>query len=445
MTIKIRRLIFYSLIAIFIVLAFIIIPYSNGWIFDFKTFTFAKLGGLYLETDPIDAQIVVDGLQMQIKPGFLKSGILIANLFPKTYHVSVTKQDYQSWSRDVVVKSSLVTQIHPIVLLPEKLQMDVVAKNVKNIFLNSQDIAWQDTNNSLKVNGNNIRGGQFVSWLGDNKFVLTIDKPTGNYFAVNVNDDTALNINLILKNLKDQKSINDTSKINKIIPYSSDGNKIVLESGKYLYLLDFNKPSIDIIKNGAYDPLVAGNGKVFFSDSKNLYSYDLNLKSNSIIAQKGAISAEISPNNQFLAFSAENKLFLFDQTESQIKLIELANDPAYFKFSPDSKKLAVVSKNSWWINIYFIGDDSELFGKKPMDLSSFEVGTLDTDLPISWYNNSSYMFLKYSNSLDLLEIDDKNPPENIQLVKNGINKYFYNQKDNLIYLLIDSTLYKAYQ
>lgn len=447
MTIQIRRLIFYSLIVIFVILAFIVIPYSNGWRFDLQTLSFAKLGGLYIETEPADAQITMDKLDIQIKPGFLKSGILIANLFPKTYHISVTKQGYQSWNKDVAVKPSLVTQIHPIILLPEKWQKEILAKNVKDIFLDSNNLVWKDTAGNLKINGLSgqgkiIKGNEFISWLNGDRFVLTLDKTTNNYFAVNVSDNTASNINLIFKNLKDQKLIFDSSKINKIIAHPSDGNKVILATAKSLYVLDFNRLSLVVIKDGQFNPLAASNGKVIFADSKNLYSYDLNLKEVSIITQKSVFSAEISPNDQFLAFSSGSKLFLLDQTNPESKIKELAQNPSYFKFSPDSKKIAVISNESWWINIYFIGDDYELYGKKPMSSSAFEIGTLDDVLPISWLNNSSYILLKYSNSLNLLEIDDKNPPINTQLAETGVNKYFYNPDSNTVYALENGTLYK---
>jgi hypothetical protein len=448
MTLKTRRLIFYSLIIIFLILAFIIIPYSNGLRFDIRTLSFVKLGGLYLETEPIDAQINVDNIGMQIKPGFLKSGILIANLFPKTYRISVTKQGYQPWSKNIEVKPSLVTQVHQIILLPLKWQEEVVAKNVKDIFLNSNNIAWKNLDDKLEIDGlpgqgKIIKGSQFITWLSNNKSVLTLDDSVNNYFTVNVSDNTSLNINLIFENLKDQKLINDPSKINKIIAYPSDGNKIILATDKSLYVLDFNKFSLTAIKSGRYNLLIAGNGKIFFADSENLYSYDLKSKAIFIITQKNASSAELSPNGQFLAFSSENKLFLLDQNNSEGRIKELSENPSYFKFSPDSNKIAVLANNSWWINIYFIGDDYELYGKKPMSSSSFEIGTLDDTSPITWHENSSYIFLKYSNSLNLLEIDDNNPPTNTQSVEINVNKYFYDQETNTIYLLRGDVLYKA--
>jgi hypothetical protein len=444
MTIKIRRLIFYSLIAIFIVLAFIIIPYSYGWVFDLKTFTFTQVGGLYLEINPSDADIAVNGLKMQIKPGFLKSGILVANLFPKTYHVTVAKQNYQEWNDDVAVKPSLVTQIHPIVLLPQKIQMEAVAKNVKDVFINSDKVAWKDIGSNLKINGKNIRGNQFVCWLNNNKFIVTLDKSTNNYFAVNINDSTALNINLIFKNLKDQQLITDSSKINKIIPYPSDDNKIILSSDRALYVLDLSKSSISTMKKGKYNLLVAGDGKTYFGDDQGFYSYDLSAKTVSFIASTSPNFVEISPNGQFLAFSGNNKLFLLDKNDPNKKITELSDNPSYFKFSPDSKKIAEFSANNQQINIYYIGDDYDLFGKKPMGHSTFHIGNLDSASPISWHNNSSYIFLKYTDNVKLLEINDKNPPANIQLIESGVDKYFYNQETNTIYLLIDGVLYKTY-
>ena len=357
MGIKIRRVLFYSLTAIFIILAFIIIPYSNGWRFDFKTFGFAKLGGMYLEIKPSDAAIKIDKLITQLKPGFLKSGVLIANLFPKTYRVSVQKEGFQSWHKDIPVKSSLVTQIHPILLLPEKLDKQAVAEKTTDIYPSPDYLAWKGVDNKLKINGKTIKGTEFVAWLSGGKTALTLDIPTATYFAINPGQgNIASNINLIFENLKYQKSITDTSKITAIIAHPSDKNKVVLATGKSAYLLDFAKPSLIVIKTGAHNLLGAGADEIYFSDSKTLYAYNIVSQAISVVLQKKILSLEIAQNGQFLALSDGNSLYLLDKNNLADPKSLMAG-ASYFKFSPDGKKLAATNNNGQ-INIFFIGDDS---------------------------------------------------------------------------------------
>ena len=151
MTLKIRRLIFYSLIIIFLALAFVTIPYSYGWRFDAKTFSLVKSGGIYLEINPADSQTYLNGEAVPNKSGFGKKGILISDLLPKTYNVSVQKEGYQNWSKNLTVKASLVTRPHPIVLLAQKPGKELVDENAADIFPGANYLIWKSKDGDLKI------------------------------------------------------------------------------------------------------------------------------------------------------------------------------------------------------------------------------------------------------------------------------------------------------
>ncbi|MBU4348025.1 hypothetical protein KJ671_00770 [Patescibacteria group bacterium] len=456
MTLKIRRLTFYFLSIVFIILAFVIIPYSNGWRFDIKTFNFVKLGGIYLEVEPIESQIKIDDLSIQRMSNFMKSGILITNLFPKKYNISVKKEGYQSWSRNVIVKPSLVTQIHPIILLPQLYEKEILAEDIINVFPGKNYLILKNKYGILKINDKIIKGEEFVAWINNDKLALTLNKITNTYFVIDVDQkNTALNINLIFENLKYQKSINDICKINKILKHPFDKNKLIISTDQALYSLDFNRFSLEIIKNGqparttdvvqsgGYNLLGISNKEIFFADRNNLYSYDLYKKETiSILQQKNLSGLEISPDNKFIAIIDNNdKLLLIDyQNPVPLRKLEESN-VSYFKFSPDSKKISIVNNDNT-IKVFFIGDDYELFNKKLFSLSSFKIGLLDNLLPITWHSSSSYLFVKYPISLYFLEIND-NLPINLQLVDASAEKYFYNSDTEDIYLLEQQKLYKT--
>jgi hypothetical protein len=444
MNLKIRRSIFYSLIVIFLVLAFFIIPYSNGWRFDPSTLSFVKLGGLYLNVEPTEASVQVDKLTFEIKSSFMKSGLLIANLFPKTYHISIQKTGFQSWNKNMAVKPSLVTQIYPIILIPEKNNEELVLENkAKDLFPNKNYLAWKDTDNKLKIDNKIIKGSKFLSWLSGERSALVYDESTKNYLIINpTQNNSALNINLLFEDLKYQKTINDKNPIKKIIGYPSDKNKLVLLTNKNLYILDIYKPSLEIIKSGQYSLLTAAGEEIYFADQKYLYSYNLSKKETALLLSMDNISSiEISPSNQFIALLSNNKLTLLDRSKTENNQTELSGNPTYFKFSPDSKKIAVVRNNE--IKIFFIGDDYELYNKKPMGTSSFTMGSLDQNYPIIWHNDSSYLFIRSGMDMNFLEIND-DPPINLQTIATGADKYFYNTEENSIYLIKNDSLYRTY-
>ena len=442
MNLKIRRSIFYALIVIFLILVFFIIPYSNGWRFDFSTFSFVRLGGLYLNVEPTEFSVRVDKLTFEIKSSFMKSGLLIANLFPKTYHVSIQKNGYQSWNKNLTIKPSIVTQVYPIILILEKKSEELLETKVKDFSPNVNYLAWKDMNNKLRIDGKIIKGTDFIAWLAGERSVLVYDEITKNYFVINpAQNNSALNINLLFNNLKYQKNIDDKNPIKRIFAHPSNKNKLVLITNKNLYVLDFYKPSLEIMKNGQYTLFSVSGEEIFFTDTSSLYRYDLNKNETAtILNQEGINSLEISPNNQFIAFSSGNKLALLDRSKNENNLINLIDNPIFFKFSPDSKKIAVVYNDNK-IKIFFIGDDYELFNKKATGTSSFDINSLDPSLPIAWHNNSCYLFVKSEKSLKFLEIND-DQPVNLQTIDTGIDKYFYNDQKNVIYLIKNESLYK---
>ncbi|MHB9019619.1 MAG: hypothetical protein ACYC3G_01940 [Minisyncoccota bacterium] len=455
MNLKIRRLIFYTLIITFFVLAFFIIPYSNGWRFDFNTFTFVKLGGLYLNVEPTEATVQVDKLSFEIKSTFMKSGLLIANLFPKTYHVSIQKDGYQPWNKNLTIKPSLVTQIYPIILIPNKNNTELVENNVKDLFPNINYLAWKDTNNHLKIDDKIIKGTVFLNWLAGEKSALVYDDTTKNYLIINpAQNNSALNINLLFENLKYQRSIDDKNSIKKILAYPLDKNKLVLSTSKNLYILDFYKPSLELIdplaygsnkelKNDQYDLLGISGEEIFFTNLNNLFYYNLNKGEGDLLLadQKNINALEVSPNNQFLALISNSKLIILDRSKNENNITDLlVENPIYYKFSPDSKKIATVYGNK--IKITFIGDDYELFNKEPMGSSIFEINSIDQNFPMIWHNNSYYLYVKSGTTLKFLEIND-DQPINLQTIDTDVNKYFYNKQENFLYLIKNESLYKV--
>jgi hypothetical protein len=443
MTLKIRRLTFYFLSIVFIILAFFIIPYSNGWRFDIKTFNFVKLGGIYLEVDPTESQIKIDDLSIQRMSNFMKSGILVTNLFPKEYNISVKKEGYQTWSRDIIVKPSLVTQIHPIILLPLVYEKEILVEEAVSIFPGKNYLISKNKYGALEVNDKIIKGNEFITWANNDRSALTLDNTIDTYFIVAIDKkNTALNINLIFQNLKYQELIDDSCKINKVFEHPFDKNKLIISTNQALYSLDFNKFSLEIIINGQYVILNTANKEIFFADHSNLYSYDLYKKETTNILQQNNISRlEISQDNKFLAIiTNDNELSLIDYQNLVLihKLKE--SNVSYFKFSPDSKKISIIN-NVNIIKIFFIGDDYELFDKKLFSSSLFKIGSLDDFMPISWHSSSSYLFVKYPIGLYFLEIND-NLPINLQLVDASAEKYFYNPDTESIYLLEQQKIYK---
>lgn len=120
MTLKTRRILFYSLAAIFPFIGAVAIFYSSGWRFDLESLSINKLGAIFFKKIPADSAIIIEKTQIKFEPTLLNSGLYVANLFPKTYYAKVLKTAYRSWTKELTVRPSLVTEVPPIILIPEK-------------------------------------------------------------------------------------------------------------------------------------------------------------------------------------------------------------------------------------------------------------------------------------------------------------------------------------
>ena len=93
MTKRSRRIIFYFLLLLFIILAPSIIFYALGYNFDFDKKIFIATGGIYLKSYPSNAETYINDKFSGETSKFIK------RLLPKIYEIKITKEDYYSWQK----------------------------------------------------------------------------------------------------------------------------------------------------------------------------------------------------------------------------------------------------------------------------------------------------------------------------------------------------------
>ena len=228
MTLRARKILFYLLTLIFFAMATAAIFYSNGWRFDLETLSISKLGGIYFEKVPDNSILTVEKANAEFNPNFLRSSFLIPNLFPKKYLARAGRENYQTWTKEISVYPSLVTEIQPIILLPEKLILnEPLNKNISDFWEKSGKVITASKSEELFFEKNKISGVKLVAWSDNADAILT--KNNGNFYLINLaNPKSALNISLMFFNArkiitghKDQSPIKD-------IVFQSKNNKAVL-------------------------------------------------------------------------------------------------------------------------------------------------------------------------------------------------------------------------
>lgn len=134
MKLRTRRILFYGLFALFLVVGTGIVLYAEGWRLDLTTFKTSKVGAIFVESFPSDASITLNGKSVRNTTGFLSHGTLISDLFPQSYVLSLRADGYNPWSERVTVQPTLVSEMKYAVLVPANASSASPAARVLNFF-----------------------------------------------------------------------------------------------------------------------------------------------------------------------------------------------------------------------------------------------------------------------------------------------------------------------
>jgi len=450
MTLQLRRIVFYILTIFFVIIGTAVIFYSTGWHFDLETFKFNKLGALFFEITPNNATITIDKNLFEFKPGLLRSGTLIANLFPKTYTVKVTGDGYQSWIKEIEVQPSLVTEVPPVLLLPEKQDLrNPIFEGINNFWVGPKHIIVLKNNGVLEFQSQKIIGNRVAQWSDSGESAIT--KASYSYFLINLDRPTsALNLNLIFRSLKEIVD-QDQSQIQKISFYPSQENKFILSTKNGLYILDTKKLSLKKIHKGIVKTFTIKNNELFFTDGINpvrdnisngikILVYNLSLNTKELLTDqefKEVKDIQITRSGYQVVILEEGGLaHLFNR--KSLLLVPIAKNILTSLLSPNDKKIALVNDKKELI-IYPTSDSSERV-KKPEKPVVFNIGSTQEN-KVAWHKNSAYLFIKYPSTLYLLEGNNL-PPINFQVIDLENKKYVYQPTEDSVYLLKNSSLYK---
>ena len=116
MTKRFKQALFYSALAVFLVLSYVIILYAQGYKYSFSDARFYRTGAVYLKTN-ISADVYLDN-ELLGNTSFFNNSYRIEGLLPGDYAIRVQKNDYSTWQKSVTVDEGFVSEFSKILLLP---------------------------------------------------------------------------------------------------------------------------------------------------------------------------------------------------------------------------------------------------------------------------------------------------------------------------------------
>ncbi len=148
---------------LFIFVAPLTVFYSLGWRIDWKNKKITQPGILYLRVWPKSAQVFIDG-KLEKKTDFFFGSLLIENLIPKKYNIEIKKEGFQNWKKTLEIEKGLAAEARNIVLIPEKLNLTTLSKNVDDFFISPDEkkIFLKELVSPISENPNNISGSTWA-------------------------------------------------------------------------------------------------------------------------------------------------------------------------------------------------------------------------------------------------------------------------------------------
>ncbi|MFH1612007.1 MAG: PEGA domain-containing protein [bacterium] len=275
-----RKLLLYLSTIFFILITPITIAYALGYTFDWVSKKPVLTGNLYVYSIPEKATVSVNN-----KPREAKTPLFVRRLKPNYYHIEVGKEGYQTWQKDIEIKSRLITEFKDVLLIPITPKIEIL-------------------DNNLPINFS------LVNYLNDNT-----DKPNNLYYFKNdilyKTDSTGL------KN--QQISLNPLPENNDYKIFAPKENKIAVLNNFDLYILDSDTRNFDFIANKVNFLEFSGDKeKILYTTNNEIWVYYFFNKEKELITRS-------SQNIEHAFWHTQTDKHIIFVVDSLIKIIELDN------------------------------------------------------------------------------------------------------------------------
>lgn len=470
---------------------FIVTPptilYSQGYRFDITNRKISSTGGLFIKALPKSSNIYLDEILVD-KTDFLFGSVLVENLLPKQYKISLKKDGYYDWNKTLGIEERQVADAKNITLVPENSEFSINAKNVENFYLfpNQEKALIQEK----EYNSSNSTTSWSLKLFNIDKNIkshLISDKKLLGYKATSepmrlLDINFSPDANLILAKTETKTEIKTRAKIKEQIQYYLiDLNKKSIKSQE----LNFAGQTIDNIwfsSKNSQKIFYFTNNQLFEKDifkttsaeikpilqniiacdisGNNIYYIDTNgllIKTNSAFQIKEKLLKEnfrLDPSKKYKLEIEQNSVFLFENRtlywlNTRDKAFEKLLDSAEgIKLSPDSKKICYFNNYEIWI--LFLDSQLEQPKRKSGEkvfLTRFSKKIRD----ISWWTNhyliftteeiNSAPFEDKRRGIKIIEIDNRDKINSYILTESQNPKIFWNYFNKKLYVLNNEILY----
>ncbi len=429
MTRTTRRLIFYLLCALFLLLGGLVVLYAQGWRVDFKTWRPEKVGAIFVQSFPVDANIMLDNTSIPNRAGFLSRGTLITDLFPRNYELTLTHDGYADWHENVQALPSLVTELKYAVLVP-KTSTAVATGSIKNFLFASNELILQDADDRVTWRGNLIGQGDVLDGNTNANAIIIKNSLTGRYSLYDLAKSTSTDLSAAITGAGiDPKTITSLT----IDPYNA--TNIIGASIHRVWVFDSADRTASFIERAPIGTIVGSYPVISPSliawtrlgDASNTSAVALYDKFTKVVT----ITSSTLPGESVITkwihggllglLQADGSLYTYDVGSQQFQ--KLADDVKDFEPASNGNALAALENKS--VEIFPFTDT--------MTYHRFNVPDVQAAQRLFWYKDFNHLFVQYPDHVAFLDIDDLSL-RNFITVAQGTAPFYDDQK-NALYLI----------
>jgi hypothetical protein len=405
-----RTTLFFSLLFAFALFTPAVILYSQGYRLDFEKRKITQTGGIFLKVEPKQVEIYIND-KLAKKTNFFFDSALLENLLPGEYKITLKKEGYYLWEKNLEVKEKQVTGAKNIILTPSKVDFTALSKNIEDF--------WPSPD-------------------GKKTALLEKNLPLETGWALKLYD-LEKNVKSYLIGDKDISQKFPADFIN--LEWSPDSKEIYLnvstKENEQNFVLKLDKLPLALIKKTV--PTIPQNILTSFNSGGNAYYLDnlgfIYKSDTKLIPAAFPVKAEteykLNVFNDYIFLREGGDLYYFNKDPQVFeKILERVKD---LKLSPDDKKLIIFSASEIWIFYLTDAPTKKAEGRQFLARLSEKIGD------IFWLNND-YLILSAGDKIKISETDKRDRVQSWGIGNFSNPRIFFNEINKKLYILSEGSL-----
>lgn len=450
-----RAIFFWTLAAIFLITAPIIVLRARGYHFDFSRGVFVYSGTITIKSNPQDINVSLNGEPNDSKKlDRINSSFNISGLLPGYYSIEISASGFQSWKKSTDVHSGVASEFWNVVLARNEYEKtDYAAQKINKFFTSpgNKYLAFTEQDSeTLSVKILNIKDKAVENSFSFSGFELLPESEKENIEWSPVKNNR---VSIPVKNIRteDRKNVSEKEANSPTSYFIAD-----ISNDTFLSLNEFL--GIGEIKDVRWDP--QSENYLFFLSQNSLYraniddkkdillisddvsSFDLSktnvlysMLSNKIIYKKSldGKSEKVQATNTFpesagnfikktivyddariAFFDDKDNLFVFNQGDYDTYFRKLGENVSGLHFSDDGKKLLFWTNNE--ISAYYLRDWNVQPVRQENELTEI-TRYIENVQNVQWFNDYEHIIFNVGNYTKFLELDPRDHRNSMDLVK----------------------------